>query len=115
MINVLTEKYAKHSEGDRLFLQQLGIAPKRLKRDERQFVGAVKIGAGKIEIYATPMPAMFWKIDIYSSNENSTVTIETGSGNLSEFWPIVDLIARNRIAVTGVLVGNRLIAEFLTA
>jgi len=58
------------------------------------FVGEVNFNNGsKAKIWVYPMPAQFWKIEIFLVESKRVVVITTGSGAFSNFWNTIKLIA----------------------
>ncbi len=71
-------------------------------------IGMVEQGRGRqIKVEVCCMPAQFWRFTITRRSEkddretNSTETfvMTTGSGSLSTYWPIAEMIADNMIGV----------------
>lgn len=58
----------------------------------------------RIEVFVTPMPTQFYRFEIYrrseESNEMETLTVKTGSGTLTQYWPMVQAIARHMLVVS---------------
>jgi hypothetical protein len=83
-----------HSSDTALFktlgLEVFSEIPSNIER----FVGEVNFKNGsKAKIWVRPMPAQFWKIEMFLSEYKRVVVITTGSGALSTFWNTIKLIA----------------------
>lgn len=80
---------------------ELGL-PRRAAANEWVDLGTVEHRPGgpdekvwaEIRIEACAMPARFWRFTIEGAIEDvHPITLETGSGTLSDFWPTVLLFA----------------------
>jgi len=64
------------------------------------FVGEAGFTDGsKVKIWIHPMPAQFWRFEIYISSPKRTIVISTGSGPMINFWSTVKLFAENMLEV----------------
>lgn len=86
---------------DKTLFKLLGLEPFiNIPTDEEYFVGEIKFqNESVIKIWVVPMPAMFWKVEIYVSESKKTFIITTGSGALIDFWNTIKLFADNMLAV----------------
>jgi hypothetical protein len=61
-----------------------------------------------IDVYVTAMPAQFWRFDIVRLCEDGDyreeLRLSTGSGRLSQYWPVALLFAEHMIDVKGPVV-----------
>lgn len=82
-----------------LFLQ-LGLSPFKVKAHADVNCGTVRIGTRAIvDVSAHCMPAQFWTFVIHLKQPKRRLTLSTGSGLLSEYWPIIEKFADGMIAV----------------
>jgi hypothetical protein len=89
-------------ERDLPLFKQLGLTPFEGNVDQKRFkVGTVFIHGGKVDVFVTCFPAMFWRFEIADSSGKKSV-MRTGSGTLSEYWPIVEKIVSGMISVWNV-------------
>ena len=64
------------------------------------FVGKIKFKNNSVvKIWVHPMPAMFWKFEVFISDRNCTAIVSTGSGVLSNYWHTIKLFADGMIDV----------------
>jgi hypothetical protein len=63
-------------------------------------IGEVKFSNSSIvKIWVCPMPALFWKFEIFVAESRKITTVSTGSGALKDFWSAVKLIAEDMLNV----------------
>jgi hypothetical protein len=86
---------------DTLLFKSLGLKPfKNIPTDRAHFVGEVNFENGSsVKIWVCPMPALFWKFEIFVAESNKIMTVSTGSGALRDFWNVVKLIADGMLDV----------------
>jgi len=65
---------------------------------EQYFVGEVNFDNGSIvKIWVYPMPAMFWKFEVFIAERRKIMMVSTGSGKLSKYWKTIILTADDLI------------------
>jgi hypothetical protein len=84
---------------DQTLFKLLGLEPfTNIPVDKEHFVGEVKCqNESVVKIWVIPMPALFWKVEIYVSESKKTFVITTGSGALIDFWETIKLFADNML------------------
>lgn len=92
MSTLFTGPHAHYSI-DRPLLRQLGLPVKPLPHGQETLIGTVKVGRASVKIFATAMPAMFWRFEIRKPGM-LVVVHETDSGSLTTYWPQALEIAR---------------------
>lgn len=80
---------------DRPLFKSLGLTPfTDIPANKEHFVGEVKFKNGSIvKIWVCPLPAMFWKLEVFIAKSKRTAVVSTGSGTLNDFWNTIKLIA----------------------
>jgi hypothetical protein len=83
------------SASDHALFKKLGLVSfTDIPSNTEYFVGEVSFNNGsKVKIWVHPMPAQFWKIEVFIAQSKKVAVISTGSGALSDFWDTVRLIA----------------------
>ncbi len=86
---------------DVALFKKLGLETfSKIPSNTEYFVGEVKFDNGsKAKIWVYPMPAQFWKIEVFVSESNKTTKVSTGSGTLCDFWNTIKLIADDMLDV----------------
>lgn len=86
---------------DRPLFKLLGLMPfTDIPTNKEYFVGEVKFKNGSVvKIWVCPMPAMFWKFEIFIPKRFKTTNVSTGSGALINFWNAIKLIAEDMLDV----------------
>ena len=70
------------------------------KNKKDYYIGKVKFENGSyVKIWVYCCPAQFWHFEVYDNDGKRFYKVRTGSGSLSDYWPSVDLIARNMFVV----------------
>ena len=88
-------------------VQRLGL---NLFGGKREFVdiGTVDLGRGtRIKVEVCCLPAQFWRFTITrrsekddrETNPTETFVMTTGSGSLSTYWPIAEMVSTNMLTV----------------
>lgn len=93
---------------DLKLFKDLGLEPfKNIAAGAEYFVGEVKFENGSwVKIWVYPMPALFWKFEIYDAESKKSTIATTGSGALINFWPSVKLIAENMFVIDTISSNN---------
>lgn len=93
---------------DLKLFKNLGLEPfKNIVAGAEYFVGEVKFkNISWVKIWAYPMPALFWKFEIYDGESKKTTVATTGSGALGNFWSSVKLIAENMFVIDSIAPSN---------
>ena len=78
---------------DRSLFKSLGLNPfVDIPINKEYFIGEVKYKNGSvIKISVRPMPALFWKFEIFVSGNKKTTKFSTGYGALNNFWNAIKL------------------------
>jgi hypothetical protein len=86
---------------DRPLFRALALSPfTDIPTGADYFVGEVKFTNNVVvKIWVCPMPALFWKVEIFSTETNKTTHVSTGSGALENFWHAIRLIAEGMLVV----------------
>lgn len=86
---------------DRPLFKLLGLMPfTDIPANKKYFVGDVKLkNASVVKIWVCPMPALFWKFEIFVAESNKTTNVSTGSGALNNFWNAIKLIAEGMLSI----------------
>ena len=86
---------------DKPLFRALGLSPfTNIPTGTDYFVGEVKFeNDSVVKIWVCPMPALFWKFEIFVLGSFKTTHVSTGSGALANFWGAVRLIAENMFVV----------------
>ncbi len=89
---------------DRALFRALALSPfTDIPTGADYFVGEVKFtNETVVKIWVCPMPALFWKFEISSTETNKTTMVSTGSGALENFWQAIRLIAEGMLVVDSV-------------
>ena len=94
---------------DRPLFEKLGLATFSTDNHNKIELGTVTLlyedgqVSGKVDIAVTCLPAQFWHFKILSVEDNNQVTaVDTGSGCLSDYWPMVEKIAEGMFCVKSV-------------
>jgi len=66
------------------------------------FVGDVTTDRGSVKVTVTAWPAQFWCFEITSKESKKLTVIETGSGGLYAYWPVVEKILDGMVVVESV-------------
>jgi hypothetical protein len=84
---------------DMALFKSLGLTPfSNIPNGKEHFVGEFKFDDGSVvKISVNPMPAQFWKFEVYIAERKRTMIISTGSGALCNFWCVVRLLATDMI------------------
>jgi len=82
-------------------LKELKLAAWSAKRCEEKKIGIVVCDESTVEIFVTCYPAQFYKFIIKVGSKVYEMT--TGSGSLSDYWPMAKAIAENMVVVKEVL------------
>lgn len=87
---------------DKTLFKLLGLEPfTGIPVNKEYFIGEVKFkNASVVKIWVIPMPAMFWKVEIYVSETKKTLVITTGSGSLIDFWNTIKQFADNMLDIS---------------
>lgn len=99
------ETYTKDRElFDRLGLRKFAIGHGFDDRDESlndwRDLGTVEFEWASVRVEVTCLPAQFFRFTVTAKSEDvQTVTLTTGSGSLSDFWPTIDLWASGMLGV----------------
>jgi hypothetical protein len=87
---------------DRALFRRLGLTPfKDVPSQTTLELGRVSVGddGSYVDITVTCMPAQFWRFTIYRASSKDTLTLNTGSGGLNEYWPTAKLFAEGMLSV----------------
>jgi hypothetical protein len=77
----------QHLSIDRPLLRKLGLSSTTaLPHGHEVELGTVKVGAARVKVFCTAMPAMFWRFEIRRPGV-LLVVHETNSGSLTTYWP----------------------------
>ena len=84
---------------DMVLFKSLGLTPfSNIPMGKDHFVGGFTFSNNSsVKITVHPMPAQFWKFEVYIPERKRTVIISTGSGALCNFWGTVRLVATDMI------------------
>ena len=95
--------YADTYSDDLELFESLGLKPfKRLKNWNKTLLGEVDNVDYTVKVWVETAPAQFWSFEIFNKDaQKITYKLSTGSGTLSQYWPIVIMFA------TGMLVSER--------
>jgi hypothetical protein len=77
---------------DKPLLADLGLREFSGKAWEEVYVGEVKVENSTVKVWVQGAPAQFWKFEVRLENE--VYRIETGSGSMTTYWPLVEQVAR---------------------
>jgi hypothetical protein len=92
-------------------LKELKLAAWSAKHGEEKKIGIVVCKESTVEIFVTCLPAQFYKFIIKVGLKNYDTDIvshqiyemTTGSGSLSDYWPMAKAIAENMVVIKEVL------------
>jgi hypothetical protein len=104
--------HAYEHNGDKALLESLGLRTHNFSR-EGTFLGTVQTYNGDepestVDVTVTSMPAQFWEFKITRFREGDptqgkeVITVRTGSGGFTTYWPSIELIAGHMLEVDGV-------------
>ncbi len=65
-------------------------------------IGTVELGGSRnVKVEVCCMPAQFWRFTITRPSRNGpdTFVMTTGSGSLSDFWPIAKMVANDMLSI----------------
>jgi len=84
---------------DMALFKSLGLTPfSNIPINKDYFVGEFKFDNGSVvKITVCPMPAQFWKFEVYIAERKKTILISTGSGALCNFWCVTRLLATDML------------------
>ena len=89
---------------DRVLFRKLGLKPfENIEGNEQFLVGKYVFPCGSmVTIRVSCFPAQFWEFEIRSEECEKMWKAETGSGALSDFWPMVEKMVDGMFVVTSV-------------
>lgn len=83
---------------DYLLFDKLKLKRFKYLYKEEYFVGEVKEKEYSVKIFVNCLPSQFWRFEIIDVN-NKHFQLSSGSGCLSDFWPSIELLAKNMLAI----------------
>ena len=75
--------------------------PNKLEHGVETYLGQVNSEYGHVKIWVTALPARFYRFEIHSSEGNKNYRCSTGSGSLTEYWPIAKQIMYGMFVIDG--------------
>lgn len=88
---------------DIVLFKRLGLKQFRnIPHGAPHFVGDVVTDCGSVKVTVTAWPAQFWRFEITSKEAKNLTVLETGSGGLAAYWPIVEKILDGMVVVESV-------------
>ena len=81
-------------------LKELKLAAWSAKHGEEKKIGIVVCDESTVEIFVTCLPAQFYKFVI--KEDAKVYEMTTGSGTLSDYWPMAKAIAKNMVVIKDV-------------
>ena len=114
MPEIVYPRDSPYSEDRRLF-KELGLRSVRLPHWKERYVGQAIFTSGAwLKIWLICGPAPFWRCQIHCPESKRTYALNTGSGALSEYWPVLKPLLTGMLVVTACAEGNAAPSRRLT-
>lgn len=84
---------------------KLGFSPFELPIWKEHFLGEVKLhdlDGSYVKVWVECAPAQFFRAEIYCGETETLTRVKTGSGTLSEYWPMFKAMAEGCFVITEV-------------
>jgi hypothetical protein len=94
--------HAETYSHDLPLFREFGLKPFKEKSRVVIEVGKVVTDNGHVIIKAEGFPALFWMFEIFSKETNKTIKVNTGSGTLTSYWPMVKSIMDGMFVIQSV-------------
>lgn len=91
---------ANLSQTDIDLFKKLGLTEFRQLAAGNSFVcGTHKSPLGSVHVMVDSMPAKFWTFTIHRSESPTVDVLETGSGDLYQYWPFVEAVLEGKFGM----------------
>lgn len=91
---------ANLSQTDLDLFKKLGLQEFRELPAHNSFVcGTAKTDSGSVHVQVHSMPAKFWTFTIHRNDAEEVEIMETGSGDLHQFWPYVEAVLEGKFGM----------------